>query len=156
VVRLLLSPKWLLRHVLLVAAVIACIRLGMWQWGRSQSQSGTMQNLGYSLEWPLIAAFFVLVWYKALRFDRARELAGGEEPQTAEVRPRIPGAGDGGDAPEGPSATLPLSLLRPGQQLMTQAQAEERRREDEEDPEVAAWNRMLAELSADADAKARR
>ncbi|MCW2692216.1 MAG: hypothetical protein JWM67_820 [Mycobacterium sp.] len=152
-VRLLLSPKWLLRHVLLVAAVIACIRLGMWQWGRSQSSSGTMQNLGYSMEWPLIAGFFVLVWFKALRFDRARQLAGGEEPQTAEVRPLIPGARDGEQGSA--TADLPLSLLRPGQKLMTHQQAEQRRREDEEDPEVVAWNRMLAELSAGAEQQGR-
>lgn len=48
---------------LLASAV--CLLLGWWQWNRFHEAGGTFQNLGYALQWPLFAVFFV---YGYLRF----------------------------------------------------------------------------------------
>jgi hypothetical protein len=55
--RLLLSPKWLLGHVLVIVLAVAFCRLGWWQWDRYQQTHGRLQNLGYALQWPLFAVF---------------------------------------------------------------------------------------------------
>src|SRR6201996_2962788 len=44
---------------LVIVAACGCLALGWWQWTRFQSMSGTFQNLGYALQWPLFAWFCV-------------------------------------------------------------------------------------------------
>ena len=43
--------------------------LARWQWHRYQSGSGTFQNLGYALQWPCFAAFFVYAYRAGLRME---------------------------------------------------------------------------------------
>ncbi len=45
--------------------------LGWWQWTRFQSVSGTFQNLGYALQWPLFAWFCVYTYHKFVRYEEA-------------------------------------------------------------------------------------
>ena len=110
--RVLVSPRWLLRHVLLVGAVYTCWRFGRWQLGRALERHSVL-NWSYAVEWGLFAAFAVLCWGWFLR----DELRGGPEAR-----------------PEPPAEPVYLPQAEPVA--------------EDEDPELAAYNRMLAELSA--------
>jgi cytochrome oxidase assembly protein ShyY1 len=105
---LLLTPRWLVRHVLLVAALLSCWYLGRWQLGRALDRDSIL-NWSYAVEWFLFAGFAVLVWGWFLR----DELRGSPRDE--------------------PSAPV---IDQPRAQPVS----------DEEDPELAAYNRMLAEL----------
>jgi DNA-binding transcriptional regulator of glucitol operon len=125
-VRRLFTPKWLLLHVLFLVAFGVCVRLGLWQWDRAKSHSGTMQNFGYALQWPLFAGFVVVLWWRAVRDVLHPKPAGEDttEPSTATSQLALPTAAGT------TAATMPA--------LPT----------EEEDPEVAAYNRYLASLYA--------
>jgi DNA-binding transcriptional regulator of glucitol operon len=45
--------------------------LAWWQWTRYESNSGTFQNLGYALQWPMFAAFCVYAYFKFVRLEEA-------------------------------------------------------------------------------------
>jgi len=54
---------------LVIVAACGCLALGWWQWTRFQSASGTFQNLGYALQWPLFAWFCVYAYRKFVRYE---------------------------------------------------------------------------------------
>lgn len=108
--RLLVSPRWLARHVLLAVAVAACFGFGRWQYGRAVQRHSVL-NWSYTVEWTLFGLFAVLCWGWFLR----DELRGGP-PETVEAPVR--------------------TVYQPVAQPVT----------EEEDPELAAYNRYLAEL----------
>ncbi|SDR74269.1 DNA-binding transcriptional regulator of glucitol operon [Corynebacterium timonense] len=58
--------------VLLVLAVICTFLLAWWQWTRFQSGSGTFQNLGYALQWPIFGAFFVYAYRMGIRMENEK------------------------------------------------------------------------------------
>lgn len=60
--------RWALIALVIVAAG-GCLALGWWQWTRFQSASGTFQNLGYALQWPLFAGFCVYAYRKFVRYE---------------------------------------------------------------------------------------
>jgi DNA-binding transcriptional regulator of glucitol operon len=111
--RRLLAPRWLAWHVFALAATLVMLRLGLWQWHRSEV-THSAQNLGYALQWPAFAVFALVVWFRVCR-DAVR-------PPPAD-RPRAPAR----RAPEPAVAVVPVT--------------------DEEDPELAAYNRYLARLN---------
>ena len=136
VLRSLLTPRWLLLHVLFIVATIATGFLAVWQWDRAHDAGGSFQNLGYALQWPLFGAFTIFLWIKLIRMDRAQQRgetesdvhAGGEseaedessaevseEPEKRRTRPLVP--------PPAPPVDV------------------------EEDPELAEYNRYLAGLN---------
>jgi DNA-binding transcriptional regulator of glucitol operon len=55
--------------VLVIVAALACLALAWWQWQRFESVSGTGQNLGYALQWPLFAVFVVYAYRKFVRYE---------------------------------------------------------------------------------------
>lgn len=57
--------------MLVILAAGGCLALGWWQWTRFQSTSGTFQNLGYALQWPLFAGFCVYAYRKFVRYEEA-------------------------------------------------------------------------------------
>jgi DNA-binding transcriptional regulator of glucitol operon len=59
--------------LLVIAAAAGCLALGWWQWTRFQSASGTFQNLGYALQWPLFAGFCVYAYRKFVRYEETPE-----------------------------------------------------------------------------------
>jgi hypothetical protein len=67
------SPGWIAGHLLVLAAVLTCLRLGWWQWDRSNEASGDAQNLGYALLWPAFGAAFVYMWFRFLRLETLKE-----------------------------------------------------------------------------------
>lgn len=65
-------------QILFIAALfITTIFLAKWQWGRYNSSSGSLQNLGYALQWPIIGGFFVVAYRKYLQYEK--ELVNGDE-----------------------------------------------------------------------------
>lgn len=124
--RKVLTVKWMLVHVLMLIAFGVCLRLGWWQWSRAESHSGTMQNFGYALQWPLFAAFVVVLWWRGIRDVLHPKPASDKAKDEPAAAPRLATP----DAPATPAVTMPV--------LPT----------DEEDPEVAAYNRYLASLYA--------
>ncbi len=139
--------------MLTLGAMATCGWLAAWQWQRAGSAMGSALNIGYGLQWPVFAVFFGYMWWRFLRMEVAK-LAGesavgpgagragsagsdpvesraaephGTGPRTA--RPRAATAPDG-PSPFGPRprSAVPVAV--------------------DDDPELAAYNRMLAELAA--------
>src|SRR3954452_23489307 len=67
-----LAPKWWLLHLFVAVAVLAMLRLGLWQWHRANSSSGGLQNYAYAFQWPLFACFAIFLWAKTLQEERRR------------------------------------------------------------------------------------
>ena len=103
--------------MLVIVAALACLALGWWQWQRYQSVSGTGQNLGYALQWPLFAAFVVYAYRKFVRYEE-------EPPQLhkPDTVTEIPA----GLLPERPKPVPPT---------------------EPDDPALAEYNAYLAELA---------
>ena len=80
-------------HLLTLGAMVTCALLAAWQWGRAESATGSLLNVGYGLQWPLFAVFFGVMWYRMLRLE-VRRLK-GEQPEEAPPPPA--------PVPEGPS-----------------------------------------------------
>lgn len=53
----------------MIAAAAGCLALAWWQWTRYESTSGSFQNLGYALQWPLFAGFCVYAYFKFVRYE---------------------------------------------------------------------------------------
>ncbi len=62
--------------IFLVAAVVITLLLAWWQWTRFRSGSGTLQNLGYALQWPIFGG--ALVWAYRRYVSLESELAASE------------------------------------------------------------------------------
>ena len=56
---------------LLVLGAAGSLALAWWQWTRYESASGTFQNLGYALQWPMFAGFCFYAYYKFVRYEDA-------------------------------------------------------------------------------------
>jgi hypothetical protein len=132
--------------VLTLGAMVTCGWLAAWQWQRAGSAMGSALNVGYGLQWPVFAIFFGVMWWRMLRMEASklqeestpapaadtREHA--ERVETAVPAPRAaeprPASRSDGPSPFGPR---PRSAAPPPA---------------DDDPELAAYNRMLAQLAA--------
>lgn len=92
--------------------------LAWWQWTRFESTSGSFQNLGYALQWPLFAGFCVYAYYKFVRFEDAPP-----QPSSPDTVTEIPA----GLLPERPAAA-PQSA-------------------GDDDPALREYNAYLADLA---------
>lgn len=110
----------------MVVAVVTCVWLGDWQWLRAQV-TGSLQNLAYALQWPLFAVFFAVMWWRMMRLESRRlddlEAEAAEETGSADTGPTAPD-------------TEPTRADPPAAPVT-----------DDEDPQLAAYNRMLARLA---------
>lgn len=136
-------------HLLTIGAMVTCALLAAWQWRRAGSAMGSALNVGYGLQWPLFAIFFGFMWWRMLRMEIRRIRGedvdvpwyGGPAAERIEAEPVVEephavpeparSAEDGEPSPFGPR---PRSVVP--------------RLDDEDDPELAAYNRMLAALAA--------
>jgi DNA-binding transcriptional regulator of glucitol operon len=72
-------------------AVVGGLLLAWWQWNRYQSATGTLQNLGYVLQWPLFGVFPAFMFWRIRRTAR-RERAHDDvraQPEKEEPDPRL-------------------------------------------------------------------
>ncbi|WP_285483633.1 hypothetical protein [Amycolatopsis sp. NBRC 101858] len=102
-----------------LVSLLVCCGLAWWQWDRFTSANGTFQNLGYVLQWPLFGLFPAFMFWRIRQLKHKAE-ARGEEPEQRE-QPEVP-------AP------------RPRPDAVQAVQ--------DEDEELAAYNRYLRELNA--------
>ena len=68
-------------------SLLVCCGLAWWQWDRFMSASGTFQNLGYVLQWPLFGLFPAFMFW---RIRKLRLQATTEEPAAARPEPEVP------------------------------------------------------------------
>ena len=136
--RILLSPTWWGRHLLMVVLVVAFGFLGRWQWGRAMSSTGSLQNLLYALEWWVFAGLVVLGWAHLVR-DEVRAAAG------LPVRPP-----EGTQAPSLPSFATGQHGRQQGRPAAGRgrrpASAADAEADVAADAELAAYNEYLAWL----------
>ena len=71
--------------LLVFVGAAGCLGLAWWQWTRWESNSGSFQNLGYALQWPMFAAFCFYAYYKFVRYEEAPP-----EPAQRETVTEIP------------------------------------------------------------------
>lgn len=114
------TPVWLGRHALLLVALGVLGRIGWWQWTTARSD-GDWQNYGYAVQWWLFGAFAVFLWVKVVLDEL--------DPQRVEDREQ------------------PIPLSQPDRRPRAAAPAAA---DDDEDPELAEYNRRLAQLAEQA------
>ncbi len=142
----LLTARWLLLHLLFVAAVVATGFLAWWQWDRAHAAGGSFQNLGYALQWPMFGAFTLFLWYRVARMHiQESRVSEGADTQHADTQhadtQRVAGAAGldhGGSIEPGELGESNRRRLVP----LPAAPVD-----SEQDPEMAAYNRYLAELN---------
>jgi DNA-binding transcriptional regulator of glucitol operon len=136
--QLILSPRWVLWHLLTLGAMATCLWLAAWQWQRAGSAMGSALNIGYGLQWPMFAVFFAFMWWRFLRMEIVQlKSAGRDGPRQGERRPEE-------SAPEPEPMRAPLHGPNP----FGPRPADARPAPIDEDSALAAYNRMLAELAA--------
>jgi DNA-binding transcriptional regulator of glucitol operon len=124
--RFAVSRRWWLGHLLVVICCLVFVRLGRWQWDRAQSPTGSWQNFGYALQWPLFAVVLVAAWVRFLWLE-CHHVA---EPDPAAN-------------PHPPKPALQPALPR----RLDQQPDRPPHREDDPDDELAAYNAYLAQLA---------
>ena len=115
-------------HLLTLGAMVSCGFLAAWQWRRAGSAMGSAVNVGYGLQWPVFAVFFGWIWWRMLRIELAK------------VRDAAP-------APEPVAAEEPRPSLPRGQSPFVHRHGAVPAASDDDDPELAEYNRMLAALA---------
>ncbi|HEX5114954.1 MAG TPA: transcriptional regulator [Pseudonocardiaceae bacterium] len=118
-----------------VLAVVGGALLAWWQWTRYESASGTLQNLGYVLQWPLFGVFPAFMFWRIHRSaQRERELDRELDRQQAIPTQR--------GTPE-PEPAEPTSV----DPRLTYVQNRTSNLVAEEDQELLAYNHYLAKLA---------
>jgi DNA-binding transcriptional regulator of glucitol operon len=77
----LITPRRLAIVGVSVLSLVVCLGLAWWQWQRYESASGTWQNLGYVLQWPLFGLFPAFLFW---RMRRLRQLHADAPPPERE------------------------------------------------------------------------
>jgi hypothetical protein len=182
-----LRPGWIAGHVLVFLAVLTCLRLGWWQWERTQETTGTAQNFGYALLWPAFGAAFVYMWVRFLHLEVLKDVEDDEQTDR-DLRDLLDAEG-ALEKPDQPEATAPgigstvdtppaMTDPAPGESAgtvdeKTAPTRSHRRRDlqrpsqgvtisvamvgedDDDDPELTAYNQALAALAEEDRRRAR-
>ena|ERR1022692_61778 len=117
----LFAPRWLGWHVFVVFATVGMLWLGDWQFHRAES--GNALSWAYTFEWPVFAVFAVVFWVKTI-IDEFRPADGGYEEDQVDL----------------PAGARLARRSGPGGLATGDA-------DDEQDPELAAYNAYLARLN---------
>ncbi|MHA6805502.1 hypothetical protein [Salinifilum ghardaiensis] len=143
--RRMLTPRWILVHLLFLAATVVTVLLAAWQWDRAHAAGGSFQNLGYALQWPLFGAFTLFFWWRVIRL-----FGFGDGPEQQAVAASASSA----QARAAPAEEAPAERARSAAGVGSTGR---RRRplvpppaspvDPDEDPELAAYNQYLRELN---------
>jgi hypothetical protein len=124
--RFLVTPRWLGWHAFTVLAVAGMLWLGDWQFRRAEA--GNALSWAYTFEWPVFAVFGVVFWAKTIRDELKPPAEAGE-------------AGDAGDV------GLPPGAMAAGGTAARSARGDGPAEQEQDDPELAAYNAYLARLN---------
>jgi H+/Cl- antiporter ClcA len=80
----LITPRRLAIVGVSVLSLVVCLGLAWWQWQRYESASGSWQNLGYVLQWPLFGLFPAFLFW---RMRKLRQQHAGGPPPVPEAAP---------------------------------------------------------------------
>lgn len=146
--------------VLAVVLAVAALALGWWQMERFSSASGTAQNLGYAMQWPLFGAFALFAYFRFVRLEQeagAPDAVGDESPDRATGSPGTFGeagtttatdaetAGNDRSARSGRRGT---TAVREPREIPAGFLPERPRAARDTDPVLAEYNSYLARLNA--------
>jgi hypothetical protein len=124
-------------------AVVGGALLAWWQWTRYQSASGTLQNLGYVLQWPLFGVFPAFMFWRIGRAaQRERALDNAGEGNTREGN-----AGEGNTGQEADTEETTREQPTTVDPKLTYSQNRTVTYVAEEDVELLAYNQYLAQLA---------
>lgn len=126
-----LSGRAIRLHVAMIVLVATMAGLTWWQ--ASRALSGNTLSYVYAFEWPLLAGVVVYMWWDLLH----------DRPRRAGERPEVSGAAGptaNGAASNGASGPANGAAPEPSPAVAGYR--------DDEDEELAAYNRYLAELNA--------
>jgi DNA-binding transcriptional regulator of glucitol operon len=119
---LFLAPRWLALHVVVLAAGVTMVLLGRWQWHVAHVRHGDIQNYAYAFQWWAFTGFTLAMWIRVMH-DAMR----GRATNVAAAEPA-------------PTADEPVAYRHYVVPSNRPATA---------DPELAAYNRYLADLARD-------
>ncbi|MGY1707559.1 metalloprotease [Geodermatophilus sp. SYSU D00697] len=91
----LLTPMWVVLHLVVAALFVATFFLGYWQLTKAEAGGGAV-NWSYALQWPLYGCMGLFFYIRMVR-DELRRDPDEDEPGNALVlyqRPRIDTTGD--------------------------------------------------------------
>lgn len=91
----LLTPRWLLGHLVVAGLFVATFFLGFWQLSKAEAGGGAV-NWSYALQWPLYGIMGLWFYVKMARDELHRD-PDADDPGNAVVlyqRPRIDVSGD--------------------------------------------------------------
>ncbi|MEV8436726.1 hypothetical protein AB0425_05080 [Actinosynnema sp. NPDC051121] len=125
----LITPRRLLIAAACLASLVVCCGLAYWQWERFSEAGGTFQNLGYVFQWPLFGLFPAFMVWRIRRLEARRK------------------AEDAAVTAEAVDVAAPEPVAVPSRPVVTVEPVRAPARDDEDD-ELAAYNRMLAQLHA--------
>jgi DNA-binding transcriptional regulator of glucitol operon len=150
-VRRFLSPLWVAGHLLVGALVVVFLLLAWWQVGRAAE--GNSLSIGYALQWPAFAAFGVYAWVKTMLLLRRESLEASPASERTARGHTPEGHAALAGAPREHRTTLSVAstgghgkLQRLTEQVASSGGPLQGPRFDEEDDDLAAYNRYLASL----------
>jgi hypothetical protein len=127
----LITPRWLGWHAFAVLATIGMLWLGDWQFHRAES--GNALSWAYTFEWPIFAVFGVVFWAKTIRDEFKPHTDPGDAPEV--------------ELPAGASVSAAGASAEAGGLRAVGAGQAARAADEEDDPELAAYNAYLARLN---------
>ena len=136
--RFLFEPSWLGWHLFVAVTFWGMLWLGDWQFHRAMEGNGL--SWAYTFEWPLFAVFGVVFWARTIRDEFILRRGGVTEADLVAAAM----AQSMATLPKG--AILPAGVLPEG---VVVRQLERPDDEEEDDPELAAYNAYLAKLNAE-------
>lgn len=93
--RRLLTPRWVLLHLLVAALFVGTFFAGNWQLSKAEGGGGAV-NWSYAIQWPLYGFMGLWFYYRLVRTELNRD-PDADDPGTEVVlyqRPRIDTTGD--------------------------------------------------------------